>query len=118
MNCPRCSSDQRVKNGMKLDRQRYLCKNCGYQFSVEKRCCDAPRHIKEMAIKMFLEGVGFRAIGRIVGFSNVAVLGWVKKFAAAQPETVEAKEPIQVMEIDEMHTYVGSKKSLIGCGLR
>ena len=110
MNCPRCASDLYVKNGMLRGRQRYLCKSCSYQFSVEKRCCDAHIFTKELAIKLHLEGMGLRAIGRTLGFSNVTILRWIKKFAAMQPALNDAEKSIPVMEIDEMHTYVGSKK--------
>ena len=104
MNCPHCTSDQRVKNGMLRGRQRYLCKNCGYQFSVEKTCCGAPQSTKETAVKLHLEGMGMRAIGRVLGFSNVTIARWIKNFAAAQPELNEAESSILVIEIDEMYT--------------
>jgi transposase len=116
MNCPRCQSDQYVKNGMLRGRQRYLCKPCKYQFTVERRSCDATPETKEMAIKMYLEGLGIRAIGRVINFSNVTVLSWIKKFAAAQQVNINEENSIPVMELDEMHSYVGSKKSLFGYG--
>ena len=41
-------------------------------------------------------------------FSNASLLNWVKAFGAALLE-IRRDEPVQVMEIDEMHAYVGSK---------
>ena len=117
MDCPRCASAQNVKSGILRGRQRYLCKNCGYQHSVEKRSCDATKETKETAVRLYLEGMGLRAIGRILGYSNVSVLNWVRKFAQTQT-LIAAEESIPVIEIDEMHTYIGSKKSRLGVDRR
>ena len=34
---------------------------------------------RQLALEIFLEGVGVRAIGWLLKVSNTAVLGWVKK---------------------------------------
>ena len=115
MDCPRCTSAQNVKSGILRGRQRYFCKSCGYQHSVERRSCDATKETKEAAVKLYLEGMGLRAIGRMLGYSNVSVLNWIRKFAQTQPP-LTAEESIPVIEIDEMHTYIGSKKKPFGCG--
>jgi hypothetical protein len=65
---------------------------------------------------MYLEGLGFRSIGRILGVSHVAVYYWIRKFGA-KIETVRNDNPVQVMELDELHTYVGHKKTGDGFGL-
>lgn len=31
--CPKCASEGIVKNGRHLDRQRFRCKDCGFQFT-------------------------------------------------------------------------------------
>jgi len=58
---------------------------------------------------MYLEGMGFRAIGRVLKVSNTAVLGWIKKFGTPV-QLPPTDEPVAVVEVDEMHTYVGQKK--------
>jgi len=35
MKCPRCSEDNFVKNGISFGKQRYYCKVCGNNFTVE-----------------------------------------------------------------------------------
>lgn len=49
-------------------------------------------------------------------FSNVSILNWIKAFGEALPE-IKREEPVRVMEMDEMHTYIGSKKTIAGYGL-
>jgi len=59
---------------------------------------------------MYLEGMGFRAIGRVLKVSNTAVLGWIKRFGKSN-ELPVPNESVEVVELDEMHTYVGKKKN-------
>ena len=63
---------------------------------------------------MYLEGLGFRSIGQILGVSNVAVLNWVRNFGMKARELPEVRNNLKKVEIDEMHTYVGSKKTKDG----
>ena len=73
MRCLRCKSDQRIKDGIVKGRQRYQCKACGFRYTVEYKSGITP-YFKRLALMMYLEGLGFRSIGRILGVSNVAVL--------------------------------------------
>ena len=59
-----------------------------------------------------LEGLGFRAIGRILKLSYGTVYQWVKEWGS-KVELPKSENPVAVMELDEMHTYVGSKKLLL-----
>jgi transposase len=65
---------------------------------------------------MYLEGLGFRAIGRILRISYGTVYQWVRK-RGKNLELPRRNETIEVVELDEMHTYVGRKKTTDGYGL-
>ena len=68
-----------------------------------------------MALNLYLEGLGFRSISRILGFSHVAVYQWIKTLGE---EVAQIKRPSsQIVEIDELHSYVGHKKTIAGSGL-
>ena len=56
-------------------------------------------------------GVGFRGTGRVLGFSPVSVYYWIKAYAqrASEQELGQRLRP-RVIELDEMHGYVGEKK--------
>ena len=69
---------------------------------------------------MYLEGLGFRSIGRILGVSNVAVLKWVRKAGEILQENIgnrSAFSPkVAVMELDEMWHFIQKKTTESGCG--
>ena len=117
MQCPKCGLDKNVKAGFNADKkQRYKCKECGCFFtrsnpkgeSIEK---------KRQAIHMYLEGVGFRAIGRILKVSHVTVQDWVAK-KAQHLETLVPLHParVKLLEVDELHHYIGKKVMPVGFG--
>jgi hypothetical protein len=83
---------------------------------VEHRSGTGNKQTKRQALELYLEGLGLRSIGRILKFSNVSILNWVKAFGEALSE-IKREEPVQVMELDEMHSYIGSKKTIAGYGL-
>ena len=60
-----------------------------------------------------MEGLGFRAIGRILKISHTIVYYWVKEWG--ERVALPQKEgPVSVVELDEMPIYIGSKKLLLG----
>jgi transposase len=65
---------------------------------------------------MYLEGLGFRSIGRILKISYGTVYQWVKKWGSNMT-LPKRNEDIELVELDEMHTYVGRKKTTNGYGL-
>jgi len=116
VDCPKCGSGERCKDGIVKGRQRYLCKACRYRYTVERRAGTADAAIKRQALQLYLEGLGFRSIGRILKFSNVAILQWIRAFGE-QLEAIRRDQPVAVMELDELHSYIGSKKTIAGFGL-
>jgi len=116
MKCPKCNSEHNVKNGIVLERQRYKCKSCNYNYSVERRSNDKDSTLKRFALSMYLEGLGFRSIGRLLKVSHVSVINWIKLYG----QTIKAirnDKPVEIAEMDEIHTYVGRKKTINGFGL-
>jgi transposase-like protein len=106
--CPRCKSTNFRKDGIVKEKQRYLCKDCNYHFTVKQR--RKPDRIKKDALILYLEGLGFRSIGRFLNVSHVAVFNWVKAFGE-RLDTLRSSAEIEVVELDEMHTYTQSKKN-------
>ena len=70
-----------------------------------------------MALNFYLEGLGIRAIGRLLKVSHVAVLQWIRLFGE-QVISLRNEQTAQIVEMDELHTYIGQKKELAGFGLR
>jgi transposase len=59
--------------------------------------------------------LGFRAIGRILNCSHVAAYNWIKAYGESI-ESIRSNASVEVVEMDEMHTYMGSKKTIAGSG--
>ena len=104
MDCPRCGSAEYIKNGIVKKRQRYECKQCQFNYTVEKRSGEIPEETRQQAFDMYLEGLGFRAIGRVLNVSHTAVYYWIKQ-AGQAIELPDEEEHVEVVEVDELHTY-------------
>ena len=116
MNCPKCGSTKHCKDGIVKGRQRFKCKQCNYHYTVEQKSDVKSIDIKRLSFEMYLEGVGFRSIGRILKISYGTVFQWIKKWGE-NSELPKRNEAIEVVELDEMHTYVSQKKTAGGYGL-
>lgn len=116
MNCPKCKSTNFVKSGIVKNKQRYTCKECNYNYTVEKKNTAKDANTKRNALEMYLEGLGFRSIGRLLKTSHVSIYNWIKSFGK-QIDEIRSEGKIEMVEIDEMHTYIGEKKTTVGYGL-
>ena len=116
MNCPRCGSVNHCKDGIVKGRQRYKCKACRFHYTVAQKSDVKSADTKRLAFEMYLEGLGFRSIGRILKISYGTVYQWIKKWGSNMT-LPKRNEAIEVVELDEMHTYVGQKKTSNGYGL-
>jgi transposase-like protein len=113
-NCPKCQSKDYCKDGIVKGRQRFKCKSCHYRFTVDH--LGKPEKIKRDALELYLEGLGFRSIALFLKVSHVTVYNWIKEFGT-KVELVRNTAGIEVVELDEMHTYIGTKKTIAGYGL-
>jgi transposase-like protein len=114
MKCRKCGSDKSVKNGNHHGRQRYKCKDCGFQYTQEQaRGKDV--ETKCLSIILYVNGLSFRAIAKIVKVSHKAVYDWVKAFGM---DTYEKPRPSGqvVIELDEMWHFLNAKKTNSGSG--
>ena len=114
MKCPKCKNDNKVKDGVVKNRQRFLCKSCGCHFTVEER--GKPQSLKRLALQLYLEGLGFRSIERLLGVSNVSVMQWIRAYGKKVFALRKKEEGIAVIEMNELRTYIRSKKTIAGCG--
>ncbi len=64
MQCPKCQSSHKKKNGFRRGKQSYKCKDCGYQFVENPISRKYPPEVKQICLKMYLNGLGFRAISK------------------------------------------------------
>ena len=115
MDCPKCENSESTKDGVVKKKQRYKCKSCGYHYTVELKSTSKSKNTKRQALELYLEGLGFRSIGRFLNVSHVSVYKWIKSYGR-DLEDLKSDEKIEVVEMDEMHTYIGHKKTTAGFG--
>jgi transposase-like protein len=116
MDCPKCRNSHHVKDGIIRGRQRYKCKECQYRYTVERKSDVKTVRIRRLALALYLEGFGFRGIGRILKISYGTVYSWVKlwKGSASFPRR---ESPAKVVELQELLAYIGSQKAVGRHGL-
>jgi transposase-like protein len=101
--CPKCKNSRHVKDGIVSGRQRYKCKECNFRYTVERKSDVKTLESKRLALNMYLECLGFRSIGRVLKISYGTVYAWVKD-RGAKVSLPRREEPVEVVELDEMHT--------------
>ncbi len=115
MQCPECQSTHIRKNGIKRGKQNHICADCRRQFielyEVSRGYSD---EFKRECLKMYTNGMGFRGIERVKGVHHTTVISWVKQVGENLPDAYEPDNIPQVGELDELETFVGSKKTKSG----
>ncbi len=107
--CPKCGATEVVKNGKARGKQRFKCKECGFQFTSHPPRCYPPE-TKARVIGLYNHGLSIRAAARLQSVSRTSALNWIREFAKKIYEKPAPGEAILV-ELDEMWHYPGSKKN-------
>lgn len=111
MECPECKSNHIRKNGIKKGKQNHLCVDCGRQFidnyETQRGYSD---DVKRMCLKMYVNGMGFRAIQRVTDVHHTTIINWVKQVGRLLPDAYNPDKIPEVGELDELETFVGKKK--------
>ncbi len=118
MQCPRCESTHIRKNGWQRGKQNYICVSCGRQFIDSYEPKGYSEDFKRECLEMYVNGSGFRAIERVKKVHHTTVINWVKEVGNTLVDAPESQEIPEVTEIDELETFIGSKKTKFGYGQR
>jgi transposase-like protein len=116
MKCPGCKLEHSVKSGFMKGAQRYKCKDCGCNYTVDYSIIAEKEKKRRFGLSLYLEGLGFHSTGRLLNATHVTAMNWIKKYGS-ELSSVRNPKPVEIMELDELHTYVKSKKTTNGCGL-
>ena len=63
---------------------------------------------------MYLNGMGLRGIERVTGVHHTTIINWVKQVGELLPNAYDPEVNPEVGELDELETFVGSKKTKYG----
>lgn len=117
MQCPECQSTHTRKNGIRRGKQNHICVDCSRQFieryETTKGYSD---EVKRECLKMYVNGMGFRGIERVKGVHHTTVITWVKQVGELLPDAYTPQTTPEVGELDELETFIGSKKTKFGSG--
>ena len=114
--CPHCQTTERQVNGgfNRTGSQRFQCQECRRQYTPAPRLLGYDGKTREMALKLYLEGNGFRRIGRLLSVNHQSVVNWINAFHAqlrAQKMALPVPGQVSTLEMDELFTFIGTKKS-------
>ena len=115
MTCKKCGGDNYVRAGFVKGEQRYKCKECGCQF-VPTRHHGKPEKDKLFAVWLYLHGLSFRTIAKVLKVTHKAVCDWVRTYATYNYTKPEPQGGALVVELDEMWHFIHSKKHRSGYG--
>jgi transposase-like protein len=109
--CKHCKSENVVKSGQVRGKQRYKCKECGYNFIIG----DARTNEKIIALKalcVLLYSLGkpsYNTMGKLFGRNRSLIYRWIRDAGLNTDESVVDGEITQI-EFDEMWHFIQSKK--------
>lgn len=76
--CPRCRDSAGRKDGSVRGKQRYLCKSCGYRFTMHLAKID--KDMKRRVVLLYLLGFSLREASKMLLISHVSASRIVQEF--------------------------------------
>ena len=116
--CRKCQSENIVKNGKtKAGKQKYHCHACHAYGTLAPSVAYTPERKAEI-LRAYHERSSLRGLERTFGVTRQTVAKWLKEKAESLPEMLllAQAEPDDVLELDELWSFVESKKTNAGFG--
>jgi insertion element IS1 protein InsB len=99
MKCTKCNSSETFKNGRRHGKQSYRCRDCGRQFVESPIDRSYPHEVRQLCLKMYLNGMSLRGIERVTEIHHTTVMNWINEAGIKLPNAPEGEE---IPEIDEL----------------
>ncbi|UOR07127.1 helix-turn-helix domain-containing protein [Hymenobacter aerilatus] len=115
--CPKCNSPEATKSGVIDGRQRFKCKQCGYHYTVAKVGKEINSYYVIKALQLYIEGVSYREIERLLGVSHVSVMNWVKKYGVKAPRQTDYHPTYKILNQKELADFFQNPANVQGAGL-
>ena len=120
--CPLCHSTHRqIKNGHTISGSPLMrCVACRKTYNIAPQKQGYPDSLRQSAVKMYVDGLNFRRIGRLLGVNHQTVVNWVNAYHRSLPPKPTCPPPdtrADVIEMDELFTFVGQKTHRLHCHL-
>ena len=115
--CPKCDSTEATKSGVINERQRFRCRQCGYHYTVAKVGREVDSYYVIKALQLYIEGVSYREIERLLGVSHVSVMNWVKKYGVKAPRQAGYHPTYKILNHKELAEFFQVPGNLKGAGM-
>lgn len=115
--CPQCQSLKIIKSGIINERQRYKCKRCNYNFTVNKLGKRIDQYYVTKALQLYLEGLSYREIERILGISHVTIMKWVKKYQIKKAFQNDYHPTYKICNAEDLALFFSKRENLKGAGV-
>ena len=115
--CPKCDSAEATKSGVINERQRFKCRTCGYHYTVAKVGREVDSYYVIKALQLYIEGVSYREIERLLGVSHVSVMNWVKKYGVKAPRHPDYHPTYKILNHKELADFFQQPANLKGAGM-
>ena len=111
MKCEACNDkkNQTKAEKTKARPQKYKCKICWKYYVPEGKKRGYSVDIKKQAIKLYMEENSGRTVGRILGIGKNICLYWIWKYAKKLEPKETPNARVNVIEIDELYSFVERK---------
>ena len=112
MRCPNCQAEENQSRAgfNRSGSQRYQCGQCKRVYTPHQKLNGYTAQTRMLAIRMYVEGNSYNAIGRILKVNPQSVVNWVRQYTAKLPVAPVPSKP-KIAELDELYTFVGHKKT-------
>ena len=114
MQCPHCAHPDSIRYGISRGVQRYRCQ--AYLRILQSLRRDKDPALKQQACQLYLEGMGMRAIGRVLGIHHKTVSRLLFQAAQALSASPPQTQFCSFIEIDELCTFIAKKNLNVGSG--
>ena len=112
--CPKCNSEDICRNGHDYKgAQKYHCHRCKSYGTLNARQGYREEE-KELIVRTYQERASMRGVERIFGTARQTLARWIREKAAKLPAmetTLLAAEPDDLLELDELWSFVRTKRN-------
>lgn len=111
--CPYCqATENQIKAGLTAaGSQRFRCKLCQRRYTPDSKERGYPEALRRQAARLYADGMNFRRIARQLGVHHQTVINWINAYAASLPDGPPLPEDTPIIELDELHSFIGNKKT-------
>ena len=113
--CKKCQSEKVVKNGIVRQKQRYKCKECGYNFVLgDDRTFRQMPALKALCVLLYALSKGsYNMLGKLLDRDRSLIYRWIRE-AGMQMTEPEISGDITEIEFDEMWHFLQKKTTNFG----